>query len=165
MTDKLPNTPVGQILSALPRATQSWLSVVRAYNLCTSLLTQQLAEVGVGLGEHEVLANLAHSPGMTQQQLASHSFVAKSGISMLLARMEQQGLVERRSANADARVKQVFLTPVGLTLANETLEIQAQVVNDMAATASEEELGVVQKAMSRVSARLEERLGERAKNN
>jgi DNA-binding MarR family transcriptional regulator len=160
-----PNLPVEEMLSAVPRATQSWLSVVRAYNLCNTLITQRLADIGISVGEHEVLANLARSPGMTQQQLASHSFVVKSGISMLLTRMEQQGVVERRLNLTDARVKQVFLTRVGLALAHKTLQIQAQVVNDMAAMASEQELDVVQQVMSRVSAKLEERLKERPRGS
>ena len=51
-------------------ATLAWLSVVRVYNLCDAAMTARLAELGLRVGEHEVLANLLRTPGMTQQELA-----------------------------------------------------------------------------------------------
>jgi DNA-binding MarR family transcriptional regulator len=48
------------------------------------------SELSLRVTEHEVLANLALMPGMTQQALATRCFVAKSGISMLLTRLEEQ---------------------------------------------------------------------------
>jgi len=68
-----------------PHGTRTWLAVVRAYNLCDAAMSARLAELGLRVGEHEVLATLATAPGITQQALAARCFVAKSGVSMLLA--------------------------------------------------------------------------------
>jgi DNA-binding MarR family transcriptional regulator len=139
-------------------ATYSWLAVVRAYNLCDAVLTQRLAALGVRIGEHEVLANLLRSPGMTQQQLAERCFVAKSGVSMLITRMEQQALVTRESDAIDARVKRLSLTKKGLKLARATHAIQVEVVTAMVDGASETEIAVVTGAMQRASLALERML-------
>jgi len=138
-----------------PHGTQSWLAVVRAYNLCDAVMAARLAALGVRVAEHEVLANLATAPGITQQALAQRCFVAKSGVSMLLTQMEGRGWVRREADAADARVKRLQLTPAGQALAAQSLQVQAQVVVAMVAGSSEAELELVTAVMQRVSAQLE----------
>lgn len=138
-----------------PHGTQAWLAVVRAYNLCDAVMSARLAGIGLRVGEHEVLANLASAPGITQQELAARCFVAKSGVSMLLAQMEAHGLVLREPDAADARLKRLSLTPAGRAQAAKTLKIQSEVVGAMADGASEAELATVAEVMRRVSTRLE----------
>jgi DNA-binding MarR family transcriptional regulator len=138
-----------------PHATQAWLAVVRAYNLCDVVLTTRLAEFGLRVGDHEVLANLARAPGITQQELAARCFVTKSGVSMLLAQMESRALVVREADAGDARVKRLFLTTTGLALAQCTLAIQAEIVGAMAEGSSDRELAALAALMQRVSTRLE----------
>jgi DNA-binding MarR family transcriptional regulator len=136
-------------------ATQAWLAVVRAYNLCDAVMTARLADFGLRVGDHEVLANLATAPGITQQELAARCFVTKSGVSMLLAQMEARALVVREADAGDARVKRLFLTTTGMAMAQCTLAIQAEVVGAMAEGSSDEDLATVAALMQRVSARLE----------
>ncbi|WP_298833576.1 MarR family transcriptional regulator [uncultured Piscinibacter sp.] len=138
-----------------PHGTQAWLAVVRAYNLCDAVMTARLAALGVRITEHEVLANLASAPGITQQTLAARCFVAKSGVSMLLTQMESRGWVRREADSADARVRRLHLTPAGLALAGQTLQVQSEVVAAMVAGATDAELEQVTASMQRVSQRLE----------
>lgn len=138
-----------------PHGTQTWLAVVRAYNLCDAVIGSRLAALGVRVAEHEVLANLATAPGITQQQLAARCFVAKSGISMLLAQLEERGWVRREADAADARVKRLQLTAAGEALARRTLAVQAEVVRAMVVDEGDAELDQVRDAMQRVSQRLE----------
>ncbi|MBX3587407.1 MAG: MarR family winged helix-turn-helix transcriptional regulator [Ramlibacter sp.] len=133
---------------------RAWLSVVRAYNLCTNALSTRLAAMDLHLSEHEVLVNLAHTPHMTQQELAARCFVAKSGISMLLKRMEAQGLVAREPDEADGRIKRLALTPAGTRLATRVRAIQTEVVTAMGQGMSPEETALVTDVMDRVSAQL-----------
>lgn len=136
-------------------ATQSWLSVARAYNLCDAVLTQRLAALGLRVGEHEVLLNLLRTPGLTQQQLAQRCFVAKSGVSMLVTRMEQADLMLREADPLDARSKRLALTPQGQVLAKQAQAVQAEVVAAMVQHSSPQELATIAAAMQRVSATLE----------
>jgi DNA-binding MarR family transcriptional regulator len=126
--------------AGLARGTDAWLAVVRSYNLCDSLLTARLAEHGVQIGTHEVLVNLLKTPNLTQQELASHCFAAKSGISMLISAMEKDGFVVRQADKADARIKRVNLTTYGEQLARKTLRIQLDIVNVMTESVSDIEL-------------------------
>jgi DNA-binding MarR family transcriptional regulator len=136
-------------------ATQSWLSVVRAYNLSDAVMSARLAVLGVRVAEHEVLANLHRTPDLTQQQLAQRCFVAKSGISMLVSRMAADGLVRRTPDAADGRVRRLALTARGDALARRTVALQREVVAAMAEALSPAEMATVHGAMERVCVRLE----------
>lgn len=138
-----------------PHGTLAWLAVVRAYNLCDAVMTARLAAIGLRVGEHEVLATIATTPGITQQALAARCFVAKSGVSMLLTQMEAKGWVRRDSDGADARVRRLTLTEDGMAMAQRCLAVQAELVTAMVAPATEDELETVADTMNRVSAVLE----------
>ena len=138
-----------------PHGTLAWLAVVRAYNLCDAVMTARLAAIGLRVGEHEVLATIATTPGITQQALAARCFVAKSGVSMLLTQMEAKGWVRRDSDGADARVRRLTLTEDGMAMAQKCLAVQAERVTAMVAPATEDELETVADTMNRVSVVLE----------
>ncbi len=133
---------------------RAWLSVVRTFNLCSVALTARLAPLNLHLSEHEVLVILAHTPNITQQTLASRCFVAKSGISMLLKRMEAQGLVAREPDEKDGRIKRLVLTAAGSELAAKVLTIQTEVLTAMAEGVRAEEAVLITQFMERLSAQL-----------
>jgi DNA-binding MarR family transcriptional regulator len=150
----MPDSTLHEKLSQ-SRGRKAWLAVVKTYLLCDAVLAARLADVGVRVGEHEVLINLVRTPGMTQQELAQHSFSAKSGISMLLVHMEKQGLLKRKADANDARIKRVYLTKKGVVLAGKSIKIQAELVDGMTHTFSDDELRMVELAMQRGSEQLE----------
>ena len=135
-------------------ALRSWLAVVRAYNLCDTLLSQRLAALGVRTPEHEILANLRREPGITQQALAERCFSAKSHISALLVTLERRQWVRREADPADARVKRLYVAAAGERMVVKTAAVQAEVVAVMADAVAAEELALVADVMGRVSERL-----------
>jgi DNA-binding MarR family transcriptional regulator len=136
-------------------ATRAWIGVVRAYNLCDAALSARLAGVGLRVAEHELLVNLLRTPGMTQQALAQRCFVAKSGISMTLTRMEAQKLLRREPDAQDGRIRRLHLSKRGEALARRSLAVQEEVVGAMGAELTRDELRALEDMMRRMSARLE----------
>lgn len=136
-------------------ATKAWFSVVRTYNLCDAALTARLASLGLRVAEHEVLANLTRTPGITQQELARRCFVAKSGISMLLKRMEEQALLRREADVKDGRIKRLYLSSEGEALAVQSMAIQDDIVERMMATLAMNELIAMSELSNRVTEQLE----------
>ena len=108
------------------------------------------------VGDHEVLANLLRTPGITQQELAKRCFVAKSGISMMLTRMEAQGLLRREADTKDGRIKRLYLSDTGEPLAQQSMAIQDEIVALMMAPLSGDELAAMTQLSARVSERLEQ---------
>jgi DNA-binding MarR family transcriptional regulator len=139
-------------------AHSSWLSVVRCYHLCDALLAQRVAVLGVKLAEHELLVNLLLENQLTQQQLAERCFSARSGISMLISRLEAQGWVERQADPVDRRVRRIALTAAGEALARTCFEQQREVVALMTAGADDAALRAVREAMQTASGALQQAL-------
>ena len=138
-----------------PHGTQAWLSSVRAYNLCEQVMGMRLASIGLRVPDLEVLATLATTPGITQQELASRCFVTKAGISVLLAAMEEKALVQRDAHARDARAKCLSLTPEGMALAAKAMRIQTEVVGVMVDGATATDIATLQKIMDRASDQLD----------
>ena len=139
-------------------AVRSWLSVVRAYNLCDAMLARELAGIGLRNAEYEILANLLREPGLSQQALVERCFVAKSHMSGLLTSMQERGWLRRDSHPQDARAKCLYLEAQGQLMAEQGKLAQAKVVSIMAQTISPEQMAQVHAAMLPICAALEAQL-------
>lgn len=138
------------------RAGEAWLAVVRAYNECAQTMAKQLEPLGLSLLEHEMLMNLRASPGLTQQALSERCFSAKSGISMLVARMEKAGLVRRMPSTTDRRARCLTLTAEGVALADRAAGVQARIAAHMADLYAPDELEALHGRMDALSQLLRE---------
>jgi DNA-binding MarR family transcriptional regulator len=61
-----------------------------------------------------VLRTLAESPGLSLNDLAERTRTHQSSVSVVVARLARDGLVERSTAAGDARRAEIFLAPSGL---------------------------------------------------
>lgn len=144
-------TPKPLLPADFAEATEAWLSVVRAYNNCTAAISAQIAPLGITLLQHETLINLLRTPGITQQQLAVRCFSAKSGISMLIARFETDGIIRRQSDPGDKRAYLLDLTETGKLLAQQALQVQLGVIKEMSGVFEPEEMPVLKSRMDQMS--------------
>jgi DNA-binding MarR family transcriptional regulator len=83
-------------------------------------LTRQLSEApfsehGLSLNEYEVLLLLSHAEerAMRRVDLAREVRLSPSGVTRMLDRLEEAGLVEKGTCSADARVTYAVLTDAG----------------------------------------------------
>jgi MarR family transcriptional regulator, organic hydroperoxide resistance regulator len=148
------NVAKNPLSNQLARGTDAWLKVIESYNLCIQLLGRRLEKANISVSEHDVLMALLHNPGATQQQVAKACFVAKSGVSMLLAKFEVSGLVRRVPDESDARIKRAYLTAKGEKIALKSLSIQQEIVDLMAKMVSDGDLKTIATVMQSVSTRL-----------
>lgn len=59
------------------------------------------------------LSLIAANPGISQSRLAEAIYLDRSSLVAILETLAREGLIERRTSQADRRVRQVFLTDVG----------------------------------------------------
>jgi MarR family transcriptional regulator for hemolysin len=69
--------------------------------------------LGVSEEELTVLRHLAREESVPQARLASLTTLSRSGMGTLVQRLEQAGLVERRTEPQDRRVRRINLTESG----------------------------------------------------
>ena len=70
-----------------------------------------------------ILRLLVHSDGMHQGDLARATHLSAPTVSATLRRMEEEGLIERRGCEKDARAMSVHLTKIGQARHREMLDM------------------------------------------
>jgi DNA-binding MarR family transcriptional regulator len=94
-------------------------------------LTRRLAEHEISFGQWVFLRILWGEEGLTQRDLAERANLTEPTVHTALTRMQQQGLIERRTHEGNRRKQHVYLTAhgKGLRAVLEPLAIEA---NDVA---------------------------------
>ncbi len=78
---------------------------------CEGIYRQdKLKDGGLSSCHHSYILAISHHPGMTQDQLAKHICIDKSGVTRHLSYLEKKGYVERRSDQHDKRAICVYPT-------------------------------------------------------
>src|SRR3954462_7530249 len=90
----------------------------RFYQIATAVTAEVHDHEKTGLRHPEfgVMVRLHDTPGLDQNSLADWMTLARTTISTLVFRLEQQGLIERAVNGADRRARVLRLTPVGKAL-------------------------------------------------
>jgi DNA-binding MarR family transcriptional regulator len=85
-----------------------------------------LVELGLTFSQAHALRLLDPERALPMSSLAERLFCDASNVTGIADRLEARGLVERRSAEGDRRVKALTLTPDGVELRNRVLEIMSE---------------------------------------
>ena len=102
-----------------------------------------------------MLANVFHTPGLTQQALAEKLLVGRSTMSMLLPELERRELIERRGDENDRRVRRLWLTASGEALTRQAMAVHVARIEAMMTVLSDAECDSVGEMMRRVGKALE----------
>lgn len=94
-------------------------------------LHERIRPLGLAPGQFVTLLELWEGDGLTQRELVERLDVEQATMANTLARMERDGLIERRAHETDARAKTVHLTTKAVAL-REPAQAAAREVNAMA---------------------------------
>jgi len=90
-----------------------WEQLLRVTRLQRDRLMRIAAELELSPGDMRTLLTLDDPDGRPMGELARTWHCDASYVTAMVDRLEQRGLVERRTAQPDRRVKQAALTPAG----------------------------------------------------
>lgn len=82
------------------RAVRLFGELVRVVHAISADGARELREHGLTPAQYQVLVAISADPDRTQQQLAEQLGVTKGNVSMLVSRLEQEGLLDRLPAGA-----------------------------------------------------------------
>jgi DNA-binding MarR family transcriptional regulator len=94
----------------------AWVTLLEARAAVAGVLEDELqGSIGLPLSWHEVLIRLAAEPDgrLRMQDLARSVLLSKSGVTRLIDRMHEAGLVVRDSCASDRRVVYAMITAKG----------------------------------------------------
>jgi DNA-binding MarR family transcriptional regulator len=115
-----------------------------------------LRELGLSFTQAHTLRMLDAEEPLPMSALAERLFCDASNVTGLVDRLEARGLVERQPGEADRRVKGLTLTPDGVELRKQALEIMSEPPAAIAALSEAD-----QRALRDLLARAVERARER----
>jgi DNA-binding MarR family transcriptional regulator len=118
---------------------KNWIAVARMHALWEQHFGRLLVPHDIRLAQFDILANLMHEPGMTQQRLAEKLFVGRSNLSMTLPDLEKRGWLRREGDAEDRRVRRLWLTPLGMEKAQLGFAVQMDLLDAMMGVLSDDE--------------------------
>ncbi len=147
-------------LTARPRDLDlgPWRAFLRAHARVARRLDDDLrSRHALSLQEYETLLHLAEAPErrLRMGRLADSLLLSKSGVTRLVDRLVEDGLVERTSCSSDARGAEASLTGTGLARLRAAAPTHLAGIRDhfYAAIASPD-VPVVERAMDAISERI-----------
>lgn len=99
--------------------------LMSGYMLLQKRMLAKGKDAGLTMGQPKVLDYLGSHDGVSQRQIAAACCIEPATLTSLLNRMEERGLVERRTLHGNRRTFYVFLTELGRAM-------QRQVAADFA---------------------------------
>lgn len=135
-----------------------WRAFVHAHARVARRLDEDLRALhGLSLQEYETLLHLAEAPDrhLRMGRLADSLLLSKSGVTRLVDRLVDDGLVERTSCPSDARGAEASLTALGLARLRAAAPTHLDGIRDNFLSAIDaSDLPVVERAMDAVSERI-----------
>jgi len=131
----------------------------RASRLLVRAGDARLRPLGLAGAQIPVVAMLKHHGPMTQKQLAEMAQIEQPSMAQTLARMERDGMVERRADPADRRSSSVHLTELAMSKLPEAQKALNQGERKVLAGLSEGEVATLLDLLQRVVANLEKETG------
>jgi MarR family 2-MHQ and catechol resistance regulon transcriptional repressor len=115
-------------------APRLWLVLARAYHSIAGYIEGSITAQGLILSDFMVLEVLLHKGPLTISAIGDKVLLASASMTSAIDRLEERGLVQRRSCNSDRRIRLVELTECGKAFIE---EIYARHEKDLEFIASE----------------------------
>jgi DNA-binding MarR family transcriptional regulator len=145
---------LGRKLLTLPRL-NAWGAFLTAHKALENILSRELESAcGLPLTWFDALAQLRMAPArrLTMTQLATALLFSKSGLTRLMDRMVEAGLVQRLARPGDRRSLHMALTDAGETKYRQALPIHLEhVKRHFAAYIEDGEAAAVESALVRMA--------------
>lgn len=150
--------PTGSARAPVPaRGLAAWRAFLEAHARVGEVLTRELKDTeGLPLAWYDVMVQLSEAPGhrLRMQELADAVLLSKSGLTRLVDRMEEAGLVHRAKCPDDRRGTLAELTEHGYTRLRETAPTHLKgVKHHFVDELTDEEAEVLEAALGRIAER------------
>jgi DNA-binding MarR family transcriptional regulator len=132
-----------------------WRAFLLAHARVVRRLDEELrAEHDLTIGEYDALVTIAQAPDrrIRMRQLADEVILSKSGVTRLIDRLVDDGLVERSACLSDARGAEAVLTERGLARLRAASRTHLRGIHQhFLAVLAADELGAVERTMTSIA--------------
>jgi MarR family transcriptional regulator, organic hydroperoxide resistance regulator len=124
--------------------------IVQLAKAWRGLIRQQLAEVGLHIGQEQLLLQLWREDGLSQAQLAERMRVEAPTVTKMLQRLERAKLVRRSRDRAGTRAYLVHLTDAGRALREPVETVWSAAERSVTGKLDPAELGTLRELLRRL---------------
>jgi MarR family transcriptional regulator, 2-MHQ and catechol-resistance regulon repressor len=121
-------------------APRLWLVIAKSYRVLSLLAEQSIANTGLCLTDFVALEALLHKGPLTISQIQEKVRLASGSMTAAVDRLENLGLVVRKSSPSDRRARVVELTTKGRRLAASSFARHAKDLEALMSALSEKEM-------------------------
>lgn len=123
------------------RALKLWVVLARAFAAIEGQVAEDIAQHGLTVAEFGILEVLHHKGSLLLGEIQKKVLVTSGGVTYLVDRLEQKGLVRREQCPTDRRARYAVLTPAGTRLIARIFPGHAATIGELcsALTAREQE--------------------------
>jgi MarR family 2-MHQ and catechol resistance regulon transcriptional repressor len=121
------------------QAPRLWIVLARCYHAVSQIAERSVAQAGLGLSDFAALEALLHKGPLTITQIQAKVLLASGSMTAAIDRLEQKGLIVRKSTPSDRRAKLLELTPEGRRLVGGAFQRHASEVEAAMAVLSQPE--------------------------
>jgi DNA-binding MarR family transcriptional regulator len=135
------------------RGLEAWGALLEAHaTLMRQLQTDLVTKTGLDLNDFDVISQLAQAGGrLRMTDLAARAFSSRSGLTRRIDRLVEEGLVDRTTADGDARGVVVGLTDAGMARVSDTVPVHLRMVAELfMAKLDDQELAILESALRKV---------------
>src|SRR5690606_26729768 len=112
-------------------ALKLWVVLARATSSVEAHLHANVAAEGLTLTEFGILEVLYHKGPLLLGEVQKRILVSSGGVTYLVDRLEEKGLVERRACPEDRRARYAALTPAGEALIARIFPAHAELIEEL----------------------------------
>jgi DNA-binding MarR family transcriptional regulator len=135
---------------------RAWLRLLTCTSLIERHVRQHLRAFGATLPRFDLLSQLDRAPaGLAMGDLSRRLMVTNGNVTGLIDRMVAEGLVERRTAQADRRIQLVRLTRAGKTAFDKMTPAHESWIASMMASLSRPEMARLYILLAKLKASVE----------
>lgn len=111
---------------------RAWRGLLEVSSFVTQRIDEDLRDqVGIDIQTYDAMLHTkeAGDSGIRMTDLADRVLLSKAGLTALVDRLEDRGLLARRPGRKDRRVKRIVLTPAGAELFREAARVHNATVD------------------------------------
>jgi MarR family 2-MHQ and catechol resistance regulon transcriptional repressor len=131
-------------------ALRLWVIFSRAHAAVSARAQADVARHGLTIAEFGVLEALHHKGPLLLSELKAKILVSNAGVTYLVDRLEERGLVERRRCDRDRRAYYAHLTPEGSGFVAGIFPEHAAAITEAFSVLSDEECAAASELLRRV---------------
>lgn len=131
-------------------APKVWITLAKAHRAMNILAERSIAGTGLCISDFMILEALLHKGPLTITEIQDKILLATGSMTAAVDRVENKGLIVRKTTKQDRRARILELTPEGRTVAKQAFRKHTKDLDDVMSVLSESEMETLRELLKKL---------------